>query len=219
MEQKNGQRTSMGPLLVAAGCWWVPLFLMLLALTLESLAASPGLFRLLVAATAIVMVSFGFFLVYLRRPAAGSPDPARGLWRFNVIMMWITAAGVAAFVLLPEIGPASNGRRTEITRAIDIAPAVETASVVGASTKTFAVEGMTCQSCVRTVTEALVGVPGVLAADVDLEGATAVVSIAKGDAPPDSVLVEAVVDAGYKARLLERANDAVDAPDRDGSAD
>ena len=53
---------------------------------------------------------------------------------------------------------------------------------------------MVCQSCVETVTEALLAVPGVLVVDVELEGGRAVVSSA-----PDTALVNAVVAAGYKA--------------------
>jgi copper chaperone len=196
---------------------------MLLALTIESLTSSPARFRLIVAVTAVVILSVGFVLVHVprrrpARPTSGEKDPARGLWRFNVVMMWITAAGLAAFLFVPRGGPVPTGRRADVARAVDIAPAVENASVANATRKTFAVKGMTCQGCVQTVTKALLGVSGVLAASVDLEGESAVVSMDPGKAPPDSVLVTAVVEAGYKAWPLESADDDSN-PDADGGGE
>lgn len=63
---------------------------------------------------------------------------------------------------------------------------------------TLAVEGMTCQHCVRHVTAALKEVPGVTEVRVSLEDGRAVVSHAPGVALPK--LIEAVAEAGYSAR-------------------
>ncbi|WP_424019934.1 heavy-metal-associated domain-containing protein [Halorientalis pallida] len=61
--------------------------------------------------------------------------------------------------------------------------------------QTITVEGMSCEHCERTVSEALEGVDGVTAVSVDRETATATVD---GDAEVES-LVEAVEAAGYEA--------------------
>jgi copper chaperone len=60
------------------------------------------------------------------------------------------------------------------------------------------VTGMSCQHCVRAVTQALAAVPGVSGASVTLETGIAVV---EGQGPPEP-LIQAVVDAGYQAELM-----------------
>ena len=62
---------------------------------------------------------------------------------------------------------------------------------------TIKVTGMTCGHCVAAVTKALQKVPGVEAADVNLEKAQAVV---KGSADAQS-LIKAVKEEGYEAAL------------------
>ncbi len=66
-------------------------------------------------------------------------------------------------------------------------------------TLSLQVDGMTCASCVRAVTHALMGVPGVTSAEVDLRGASARVT---ADSLPGGTqaLVDAVREAGYTAR-------------------
>lgn len=59
------------------------------------------------------------------------------------------------------------------------------------------IQGMTCQNCVKHVTEALESVPGVKQAQVDLEAAHAEVQ-AKADADTAD-MVAAVEEAGYQA--------------------
>ena len=60
------------------------------------------------------------------------------------------------------------------------------------------VDGMTCQNCVRHVTEAIAGVSGVSSVSVDLDSATATVD---ADGNLDLAAVTAAVeDAGYAVR-------------------
>jgi copper chaperone len=61
-------------------------------------------------------------------------------------------------------------------------------------TSTYAVAGMTCEHCVRSVTEEVSGVPGVTGVDVDLTDARVTVH---GDAD-DAAVREAVAEAGYQ---------------------
>ncbi len=57
---------------------------------------------------------------------------------------------------------------------------------------------MTCQNCVRHVTEALREVPGIRSAEVSLEQASATV---QSDHPVDmAVIRHALVEAGYNLR-------------------
>ena len=62
------------------------------------------------------------------------------------------------------------------------------------NTTTYEVQGMTCDHCVRAVTEEVGAVDGVESVDVSLEQGAAVVT---GDADPEAVRA-AVTEAGFE---------------------
>jgi copper chaperone CopZ len=64
--------------------------------------------------------------------------------------------------------------------------------------QTITVDGMTCANCVRHVREALLEMPGVRAADVDLESGAARLTVDR-EVPRDAVAA-ALDDAGYTLR-------------------
>ncbi|PWR02364.1 heavy metal translocating P-type ATPase [Meridianimarinicoccus roseus] len=95
----------------------------------------------------------------------------------------------------PSIGP-------------DLIAAVEaTGYAVPGRTVALAVEGMTCASCVGRVERALLAVPGVTAANVNLATEHATV---EGTADV-SVLIAAVAETGYTAREVSRETGAEEA--------
>jgi copper chaperone len=61
-------------------------------------------------------------------------------------------------------------------------------------TSTYAVAGMTCEHCVRSVAEEVSEVPGVTAVEVDLAGGRVTV---QGEAD-DAAVRDAVAEAGYR---------------------
>jgi copper chaperone len=64
------------------------------------------------------------------------------------------------------------------------------------STATYTVTGMTCEHCVRSVSEEVSALPGVTAVDVDLPSGGLTVT---SDAPVDDAEVRAAVEeAGYE---------------------
>lgn len=66
------------------------------------------------------------------------------------------------------------------------------------NTTTLAVDGMTCEHCVRAVTTELSLVPGVAAVTVDLHsGGTSVVTVTTDGVVPADRLAEAIDEAGY----------------------
>ena len=64
--------------------------------------------------------------------------------------------------------------------------------------ETLAVEGMTCQGCVRSVTRAVAAVPGVEAVTVDLEARRATVRFDPSRVTTAQVRA-AIEDAGFDA--------------------
>ena len=61
---------------------------------------------------------------------------------------------------------------------------------------TLTIEGMSCQHCVASVKKSLEAVNGVTEADVDLDNGVANIV---GENLSEQSLVQAVIDAGYKA--------------------
>lgn len=64
---------------------------------------------------------------------------------------------------------------------------------------TLAISGMTCDNCVKHVTNALSSVEGVSSVKVDLASGLGEI---EGDAPVAS-LIAAIEDEGYQARAVE----------------
>ena len=64
----------------------------------------------------------------------------------------------------------------------------------------FAVEGMHCQGCVKSVTGAVSSVPGVTRVDVSLAGKAATVEFDASLATPEAI-VAAIEGAGFDAHV------------------
>ncbi len=67
--------------------------------------------------------------------------------------------------------------------------------------KKLSVEGMMCQHCVAHVKKALEGIEGVEEAVVDLDSNSATAKLSADVV--DQVLIDAIVDAGYEAKIVE----------------
>jgi copper chaperone len=66
------------------------------------------------------------------------------------------------------------------------------------STTRYEVEGMTCEHCVRSVTEEVGALPGVQTVEVELvSGGRSTVSVEASEALTEAQVREAVAEAGY----------------------
>ncbi len=80
-----------------------------------------------------------------------------------------------------------------------------------ADQRTFAIEGMSCQGCVDTITAALKDIPGVRAAKVSLADKKALVTAPMSEVPTDKI-VAAIEAAGYKGKPVTADGDAAKQP-------
>jgi len=78
-------------------------------------------------------------------------------------------------------------------------------STTGIGTGTFEIRGMTCQNCAQHVQRALLSVPGIDSASVDLSAARAVVRMQGTAILPKEALIQAVKAAGYEAIPIDSA--------------
>ena len=130
-----------------------------------------------------------------------------------------------ALAAIPGVTQASVNLATEMARVTSSTPipvaalqaAVEKAGYTVAQREIdLSVAGMTCASCVGRVEKALLKVPGVLAASVNLATESARVKVT-GDADA-GVLIAAIDKAGYAATVpaASQASAPAAAPNRDG---
>ena len=120
-----------------------------------------------------------------------------------------------ALAAVPGVAQATVNLATEAAtvhaaEAVDLhalRAAVEKAGYsVGERTASLRIEGMTCASCVSRVEKALLKVPGVILAEVNLATETAHVTWATKDSGPQALLA-AVEHAGYTAQVVEAGQD------------
>jgi copper chaperone CopZ/predicted peroxiredoxin len=111
-----------------------------------------------------------------------------------LVVGMLAFVGGSLSVLLADYGGARNGE----SKAAESRAAGDRA--VAAAPREFAIEGMVCQGCVDSITDALTKIPGVKSAEVSLQDKRAVVVAASSEVPNEKILA-AITAAGYKGRL------------------
>jgi copper chaperone CopZ len=107
---------------------------------------------------------------------------------------WIVSTVVAAFVgMASAIGGCARAERNETEVVARPTRSAEVAS------QDYAIEGMTCEGCVQSVTAAIEKVPGVQSVKVSLKDKKATVVGDLSQATPEKIEA-AVAAAGYKAK-------------------
>ena len=151
---------------------------------------------------------------------APSPSAAPAAARLDVRVAGMSCAGCVRRVectiaSLPGVAAVSVNLGTE-RATVAVGPAFRAPALVAAlqsaeypaaeATRDFAITGMRCASCAGRVERALLGVPGVIAADVNLASERARLRVLAG-AVPDEALIAAVRRAGYDAAPMQAGPD------------
>lgn len=186
---------ALGAAVVASACCWLPLLLIAFGASAGGLGVVFETTRPYFLAVAAVLLAGGFYYAYLRKeqcePGSACERPNPRLRRFNRAMLWVAAAGVAAFALFPYYVAAFVPASASVQRSFD----------TPVETITLDVVGMSCEGCAGIVRNELMKVPGVLDAQVIYEQGRAVVSV-DGDSPPaPESLLAAVEKAGYRGSI------------------
>ncbi|MFG8599181.1 heavy metal translocating P-type ATPase [Pseudomonas aeruginosa] len=145
-------------------------------------------------------------------------------WTFGVEGMTCASCVARIETALTQVPSVSAARVNLASEAVmveadaDLAPLLEAVEGAGYRVKEeqldLAIGGMTCASCVGRVEKALLKVPGVLAATVNLASEAARVRVVSGAVAP-AALIQAVAAAGYEAGVPAAKEAAAAPPPRD----
>ena len=178
--------------LLSSACCWLPLLLIGAGASAAGVAGFFEAYRAWFLGATGLLLGAGFYFVYIRKPrcapgeACEVPNPK--LQRMNRVMLWIATVFVAAFAAFPNyVGVLLGGGGTPA--------AAQTAGI----SRTYAIEGMTCEGCATHVREAIEKVPGVVAADVSYPERRARVTFSAGTGVDDGAVLAAIANVGYRS--------------------
>lgn len=185
---------AVGSAILSSACCWLPLLMIAFGASAAGVAGFFEAYRPYFLGITALLLSGGFYLVYVRREQCGPGErcavPNPRLRRFNKIVLWIATTVVLAFALFPTyVGYLLGGGNPS---AAAVAPGSEE------GTLGFRIEGMTCEACAATLREHLKRVSGVARAEVSFPEKTArVFFLAAEDGPSERSVLTAIRHAGY----------------------
>lgn len=180
---------------LSSACCWLPLTLLAFGVSAAGVGAWFEEYRAVFLIGAAALLASGFYLSYFRKPTC-APDgscsaPAPRMRRMNRAMLWTSAVFVAAFAFFPDYAGA-------LIRGDDgtSASAIEAAD---GDVLDLDVTGMHCEACAPTLEQALLRVPGVLAASVDYEDGRARLRVEPGTGT--EALLNTISEHGYQGAI------------------
>ncbi len=116
--------------------------------------------------------------------------------------MHVTRTLIPTLALL-TLTLAACERRAAESAGANNAPTVAPGAMPSSTTLlTLEVDDMVCKGCVGDVREALMAIPGVVAAEVTLETKRAVITLDASNAPDPASLCKTLSEAGHEARVI-----------------
>ena len=180
--------------LFASACCWLPLLLIGMGASTVGVAGFFETYRPYFLVATAGLLGAGFYFVYFRKPkcapgeACEVPNPR--LQRINKVSLWVATVLVVAFAAFPNyVGTFFGGN------CAGTAAAAQTPSD---ASRTYAIDGMTCEGCAGHIHTAVGGLPNVKAVEVSYADGTATV-VFDGDTVDDEAVIQAVDRAGYTA--------------------
>lgn len=178
---------------LASACCWLPLALIGLGASTAGVAGFFEAYRPYFLSATALLLGAGFHYVYLRKPKCAPSDacavPNPRLQRLNKISLWLATALVLGFATFPNYVGVFFGDDGAGTAA---AAAQAPTSI----TRSYSIEGMTCEGCSGHIRTAVGAVTGVGAVEVSYAEGSATVVFTDGHAD-DAAVLRAIGTAGY----------------------
>lgn len=196
-QRRAGLWSASGAVVAAAlssACCWLPLMLIAMGASAAGVGGFFEAYRIYFLGGAALLLAAGFYFVYLRQPTCAPGEvceaPSPKFMRLNRIMIWVATVFVLALAAFPNYVGALLG-------GADDPPPAATASL---SSRTYTIEGMTCQGCAGPVKKALMGLDGVASAEVSYPEKLVRLYVTEQVAVTDAEVIAAVETLGYRAR-------------------
>ncbi len=202
--QSAGSWATVGAVVAAvlsSACCWIPLLLIGVGASAAGVAGFFEAYRpYLLGATGLLLAG-GFYLVYFRKPRCGPAGacgvPKSRLTRFNKVMLWVATAVVLLFAFFPNYvglllasGGGSDGK----------VPAA-----LSGESRTYQIEGMTCEGCATHIRASLAKIPGVARVELTYAVKRARIFFADKVTPPSDDTIQKVIEAaGYRGHRIEK---------------
>jgi mercuric ion transport protein len=172
MKEKLATGGAVAAAAAASLCCIGPLVFVALGLGAFGASAAFETLRPYLLGASVLLLAFGFYSAYFRRPEAactpGEACAARPAGRATRSALWVAAFVVIAFALSPYYAGALTRRlSTKTTEPAAMQPTVARVS--------FKVTGMSCAGCEETIKLALEQTPGVRGSEVSYDRGDAVV--------------------------------------------
>lgn len=190
---------------LASSCCWGPLVLAGLGAGGAGFASALGPYRPFLLGMTVAFLAGAWYFTLRKRPAVAAPSPREASTcgdaccapnsgrRRNILLLWGVTAVSVAMLAFPHFSAVLARNHSPTPALGEVVGPVEVA--------TLAIQGMTCEACEGHIREALLKVPGVLAAEVDYRTASARVSFRQGRVSTDQ-LKQAVAETGYRATTV-----------------
>ncbi len=202
--QNAGSWATVGAVVAAvlsSACCWIPLLLIGVGASAAGVAGFFEAYRpYLLGATGLLLAA-GFYLVYFRKPRCGPGGscavPKSRLTRFNKVMLWVASAFVLLFAFFPNyvvlLLASGNGGDREVPAALS------------GESRTYQIEGMTCEACATHIKAQLARVPGVARVELSYGEKRARILFEDKVVPPtDGAIQQAIEAAGYRGYRIEK---------------
>ena len=186
---------------LSSACCWIPLLLIGVGASAAGVAGFFEAYRPYLLAATVLLLAVGFYLVYFHKPRCG-PDaacavPKSPLTRFNKVMLWVASGVVLLFSFFPNYvgvlvgsGGADDGT---------------TSAALSGESRTYQIEGMTCEGCATHIKASLVKIPGVARVELTYAVKRAWIFFADKVTPPsDDTIQKAIEAAGYRGHRIEK---------------
>ena len=186
---------ALGAAILSSACCWLPLALVSAGVSAGALGVAFEALRPVFITMSVALLAIGFLAVSRREPSCEPGDAcATSADRAPIRpAFWLAVVLCIGFGALPSyLGFFAGGVETGAV-----------ANLESGASRTFQVDGMTCEACASALGASLRAVQGVEGAGVDHAAGTAVLAVRPGT--PDDDILAVIEDAGFRGERRSTA--------------
>lgn len=190
--------------IASSACCWLPLGLITLGVSAGGVGAFFEAYRSWFLGATSGLLGLGFYYVYWRKAPCAPGDacamPNPRLTRLNKILLWGATGFVIAFASFPNYVAYLVGEGTTPAAQVATTPPAPHPAVSTAVTRTYLIDGMSCEGCTVHIRDEVAKVAGVTSVEVVYDDELVRVTFASAAAANDVSIIAAIDEAGFEGR-------------------